>query len=221
MALPAYTTPDERLWYYSFRVICGLIFFFLIAPILIMVPLSFNAQPYFTFTYEMLALQSEGYSLRWYEELFSSSSWLRSIRNSFIIGIASALLATILGTLAALGLSRSHVPARGLIMGVLISPMIVPLIISAAGMFFFCSSVNLAQTFTGVILAHTALGVPFVVITVTATLIGFDDSLAKAAASLGATPRQTFFRVTLRSEERRVGKGAELRAGHGAQRKDT
>ncbi|HLS69082.1 MAG TPA: ABC transporter permease [Kiloniellales bacterium] len=197
MALPAYTTPAERLWYYSFRVICGLIFFFLIAPILIMVPLSFNAQPYFTFTYEMLALQSEGYSLRWYEELFSSSSWLRSIRNSFIIGIASALLATILGTLAALGLSRSHVPARGLIMGVLISPMIVPLIISAAGMFFFFSSVNLAQTFTGVILAHTALGVPFVVITVTATLIGFDDSLAKAAASLGATPRQTFFRVTL------------------------
>jgi len=197
MALPAYTTPAERLWYYSFRVICGLIFFFLIAPILIMVPLSFNAQPYFTFTYEMLALQSEGYSLRWYEELFSSSSWLRSIRNSFIIGIASALLATILGTLAALGLSRSHVPGRGLIMGVLISPMIVPLIISAAGMFFFFSSVNLAQTFTGVILAHTALGVPFVVITVTATLIGFDDSLAKAAASLGATPRQTFFRVTL------------------------
>jgi len=197
MALPAYTTPAERIWYYTFRVICGLIFFFLIAPILIMVPLSFNAQPYFTFTYEMLALKPEGYSLRWYEELFSSPNWLRSIRNSFIIGLASAALATTLGTVAALGLSRSHVPARGLLMGILISPMIVPLIISAAGMFFFFSSINLAQTFTGVILAHTALGVPFVVITVTATLIGFDESLARAGASLGATPRQTFFRITL------------------------
>ncbi len=197
MGLPPYATTGERVWYYAFRVICIAIFFFLLAPILIMIPLSFNAQPFFTFTREMLTLNPEGFSLRWYEDFFTSDSWMRSIRNSFIIGIAATVLATTLGTLAALGLSRSQMPFKGLIMGILISPMIVPLIISAAGMFFFFSSVNLAQTYLGVILAHTALGTPFVVITVTATLVGFDHSLTRAAASLGASPTRTFFKITM------------------------
>lgn len=197
MALPSYATRGERIWYYSFRVICGLIFFFLIAPILIIIPLSFNAQPYFTFSREMLTFDPAGYSLRWYEDLFTSQSWMRSIQNSFIIGIASTILATTLGTLAALGLSRAHMPYKGLIMGILISPMIVPLIISAAGMFFFFSSVGLAQTYPGVILAHTALGTPFVVITVTATLVGFDHSLTRAASNLGASPTYAFFKITM------------------------
>lgn len=197
MALPSYAGPLERFWYYAFRVLCGLIFFFLIAPIIIMVPLSFNAQPYFTFTPEMLTLKPEGFSLRWYEELFTSNQWMTSIRNSLMIGIASTIVATVLGTLAALGLSRSEMPFKALIMGLLISPMIVPLIISAAGMFFFYSSVGLANTFPGVILAHAALGTPFVVITVTATLTGFDKSLTRASASLGAGPGRTFFKIQM------------------------
>ena len=197
MALPAYATPLEKLWHYTFRLICWLIFFFLVAPIIIMIPLSFNAQPYFTFTMEMLEFNPQGYSMRWYQELFASESWMRSIRNSFVIGIAATLLATFLGTLAALGLSRGNVPGKGAIMAVLISPMVVPLIISGAGMFFFFSSVNLSGTFLGVILAHTALGTPFVVITVTATLVGFDHSLTRAAANLGASPTRTFFKITM------------------------
>lgn len=197
MALPSYASPLERIWYYAFRLICALIFFFLMAPILIMLPLSFNAQPYFTFTREMLTFDPAGFSLRWYVDVFTSASWLRSIGNSFVIGIASTLLATTLGTLAALGLSRSQLPFRGLIMGILISPMVVPLIISAAGMFFFFSSINIAQTYLGVILAHTALGTPFVVITVTATLVGFDHTLTRAAAGLGAPPTTVFRRVTM------------------------
>lgn len=197
MAAPSYAGPLERTWYYVFRILCGLIFFFLIAPIVIMVPLSFNVQPYFTYTTEMLTLNPEGYSLRWYQDLFSSTSWMNSIKNSLIIGVASTILATSLGTLAALGLSRSEMPAKGLIMGALISPMIVPLIISAAGMFFFYSSVGLAGTYLGVILAHAALGTPFVVITVTATLVGFDNSLVRASASLGANPARTFFKIQM------------------------
>ena len=197
MALPAYATPLDKLWHYTFRLICWLIFFFLVAPIIIMIPLSFNAQPYFTFTMEMLEFNPQGYSMRWYQELFASESWMRSIRNSFVIGIAATLLATFLGTLAALGLSRGNVPGKGAIMAVLISPMVVPLIISGAGMFFFFSSVNLSGTFLGVILAHTALGTPFVVITVTATLVGFDHSLTRAAANLGASPTRTFFKITM------------------------
>ena len=197
MAVPTYATPLEKLWHYTFRLICWLIFFFLVAPIIIMMPLSFNAQPYFTFTLEMLEFNPQGYSMRWYQELFASESWMRSIRNSFVIGIAATLLATVLGTLAALGLSRAKLPGKGLIMMILISPMVVPLIISAAGMFFFLSSVNLANTFLGVVLAHTALGTPFVVITVTATLVGFDHSLTRAAANLGASPTRTFFKITM------------------------
>jgi len=197
LAVPTYAGPLERTWYYTFRVICGLILFFLIAPIAVMVPLSFNAQPYFTYTREMLSFDPDGYSLRWYREFFNSTSWLNSIRNSVLIAICATLVATGLGTLAALGLSRKHMPFRGLIMGILISPMIVPLIISAAGMFFFYSSINLAQTFTGVILAHAALGTPFVIITVTATLVGFDHTLTRAAASLGASPALAFRKITL------------------------
>ena len=197
MSMPAYYTTKDKIWHYTFRVICYSIFFFLLAPILIMIPLSFNAQPFFTFTREMLTLNPEGYSLRWYRDFLGSESWMRSIRNSFGIGIAATIVSTTLGTLAALGLSRSEMPAKGLIMGILISPMIVPLIISAAGMFFFFSSINIAQTYLGVVLAHAALGTPFVVITVTATLVGFDQSLIRAAANLGASPTRTFFKITM------------------------
>jgi putative spermidine/putrescine transport system permease protein len=197
MALPTYAGPLERSWYYGFRFICALIFFFLIAPILVIIPLSFNVQPYFTYTREMLTLDPAGYSLRWYQDFFTSSSWLLSIRNSFIVATGATIVATTLGTVAALGLARAHMPFKGIIMGVLISPMIVPLIISGAGMFFFYSSIGLASTFPGIILAHAALGTPFVVITVTATLAGFDHSLTRAAASLGAPPHTVFFKVIM------------------------
>lgn len=197
MALPPYMGPVERTWHYTYRVICALVFLFLISPILVIIPLSFNAEPYFTFTEGMLALDSDAYSLRWYEDFFTSDSWVRSIKNSFIIAIASTILATTLGTIAALGLSRAHMPYRTLFMSVLISPMIVPLIISGAAMFFFYSKLDLAATYPGVILAHTALGTPFVVITVTATLVGFDRQLIRAAASLGSDPTRTFFKVIL------------------------
>jgi putative spermidine/putrescine transport system permease protein len=195
MPLPTYASPLERIWYYTFRTMCGLIFFFLIAPLVVIVPLSFNAIPYFTFTPEMLSLDPAGYSLQWYQDFFTNPNWLGAVKNSFIIAVFATLLATTLGTIGALALSRSHMPYRSAIMAILISPMIVPLIISAAGMYFFYSKIGLASTHIGVILAHAALGTPFVVITVTATLVGFDQSLIRAAHNLGASPTVTFFRV--------------------------
>ena len=195
MALPLHAEMSERIWYYTFRTICGMIFFFLIFPILVMFPLSFNAEPYFTFTPEMLSFDPAGYSMKWYEAFFTSGTWQAAFRNSFVIAIISTLISTFLGTLAALGLSRPEFPYKTAIMGILISPMVVPLIISAAGMFFFYSRIGLQGTFTGVILAHAALATPFVVITVTATLVGFDNSLIRAAASLGASPTRTFFHI--------------------------
>jgi putative spermidine/putrescine transport system permease protein len=197
MGIPAYAGRLERTWYYTFRVICGLIFFFLITPIVVIVPLSFNAEPYFTFTYEMLTLDPDGYSLRWYQEFLNSDEWLTGIKNTFIIAIASTFLATSLGTIAALGLSKPYMPYKNAIMAMLISPMVVPLIISAAGMYFFYSSLGLTSTFPGIILAHTALGTPFVIITVTATLVGFDQTLVRASANLGADPTTTFFKIIM------------------------
>lgn len=195
--LPPYMTALERVWHYLFRIICGLIFLFLIFPILVIIPLSFNSVPFFTFTPEMLSFDPEGYSLRWYKDFFTNLNWRGAVNNSFIIAVFSTLIATSLGTLAALGLSRRNVPYRTAIMAILISPMIVPLIISACGMFFFYSRVHLQGTHLGVILAHAALGTPFVVITVTATLVGFDRSLIRAANSLGADGVTTFFKIVV------------------------
>ncbi len=196
-SLPPHATRFERIWHYTYLVICGLIFLFLIFPILVILPLSFNAIPYFSFTQEMLTLDPDGYSLRWYKDFFTSLNWQGAVKNSFIISIFSTIISTFLGTLAALGLSRPNFPFKTTIMGILISPMVVPLIISAAGMFFFYSRINLQGTYLGVILAHAALATPFVVITVTATLVGFDRSLTRSAATLGASPTTTFFRITV------------------------
>lgn len=197
MAAPDYATPLERTWHYTFRILCGLIFCFLIGPLFIIVPLSFNAEPYFTFTEKMLTFDPDGYSLRWYENFLTSQAWLHAIKNSVIVAVLSTILATVLGTVAALGLASRFMPFRSTIMMILISPMIVPVIISAAGMFFFFSDIGIAQSYLGVVLAHTALGIPFVVITVTATLTGFDQSLIRAANSLGASPARAFFKVVL------------------------
>ena len=207
-SLPPYATSGQVLWHNTFKFICGCIFFFLIAPIITIIPLSFNAQDFFTFTPEMLALDPAGYSLKHYQDFFTNDDWLRPMKNSLIIAPFATIISVSLGTLAAIGLSQSHVPFRRAIMAILISPMIVPLIISATGMFFFYSQMglwmeeylNLSKSLTGyikVILAHAALGIPFVIITVTATLVGFDNSLTRAAANMGATPTVTFFKVQM------------------------
>ena len=195
MAPPICAPLGEKIWHYALRVFVALVLFFLIAPLAAIVPLSFNALPYFTFTDEMLALDPAGYSTQWYEDFFTSPNWQGAMKNSIIIALATTALATTLGTLAALGLANSALPCRAALMAILISPMIVPLIISAAAMFFFYSRFGLQGTHLGVILAHTALATPFVVVTVTATLAGFDRSLSRAAASLGAPPTTVFFRV--------------------------
>ncbi len=208
-----YLTPSQVLWHYTFRMICGAIFFFLISPIIVVMPLSFNAQDFFTFTEKMLALDPEGYSLKHYADFLgirydSNGEWIRSFWNSLIIAPLATMISVSLGTLAAIGLSQSHVPAKRAIMAILISPMIVPLIISATGMFFFYAkmgnflegTVGLDKDFVGyikVVLAHAVLGIPFVIITVTATLVGFDRSLTRAAASMGAGPVTTFFRIQM------------------------
>jgi putative spermidine/putrescine transport system permease protein len=213
--LSPYSTPAERTQHFVFIGFCAAVFVFLIAPILVIVPLSFNAESFFSFTSAMVALKPSAYSLKWYRDIFTNGmaapdaplswdwlsdswrhgQWMLAARNSAIVGVCATAIATVLGTLASVGLSRPEMPFRGVITGLLISPMIVPIVITATGMFFFFSSIGLAQSYLGLILAHALLGAPFVVITVTATLASFDRSLMRAAANLGAGPLYAFFNV--------------------------
>ncbi|MDC0436452.1 ABC transporter permease [Candidatus Pelagibacter sp.] len=199
MSLPNYTPLHYKIWHYTYLIICGLVFFFLIAPLFVILPLSFNAEQYIHFSAKMLALDPEGFSLRWYEDMIwgTKNPWGLAAKNSIIIAFFATIGSTILGTVAALGLSSRHMPYKAAFMALLISPMIVPLIISGTAIFFFMAKVGLAATHTGIILAHIILGTPFVVITVTATLTGFDHSVTRAAASLGSNPVNTFMKVTL------------------------
>ena len=199
MSLPNYTSWNYRVWHYTYIMICTLVFFFLIAPLFIILPLSFNAEQYIHFSAKMLALDPEGFSLRWYEDMIygTKNPWGLATKNSLIIAFFATIGSTVLGTVAALGLSSRYMPYKAAFMALLISPMIVPLIISGTAIFFFMAKVGLAATHTGIILSHIILGTPFVVITVTATLTGFDHSVTRAAASLGSNPVNTFMKITL------------------------
>jgi putative spermidine/putrescine transport system permease protein len=168
----------------------GAVLVFLVAPILVIVPLSFSSGSFFYYPLP-------GVSWRWYEDFFASSFWLPSLTNSLIVGTSATVLATGLGTLAALGIWRARFPAQALVLAILISPMVVPVIIVAVGVYFAFAPLGLTDGYLGLILAHTTLGVPFVVITVLATLASFDRTLIRAAENLGASQIETFRRVTL------------------------
>lgn len=169
---------------------CGVAMVFLVAPILSVIPLSFNSEPFFSYP---LA----GFSLRWYQEFFGSPEWQLALRNSLIVAVFSTICACTLGTLAALGVNRPDCPFKSILMAVLISPMIIPVIVSAVGMYYAFANVGLINSLTGLVVAHTVLSTPFVVITVMATLASFDNNLLRAAASLGASPLKAFRLVML------------------------
>jgi putative spermidine/putrescine transport system permease protein len=188
--MPPAETVAERIGRYGLWAICILVLGFLILPIVIIVPLSFSSGSFLSFPLP-------GLSLRWYHELFTSAPWQLSLRNSLIVASATTIAATVLGTLAALGLTRTRLPGHTLLMGLIVSPMVVPLVIVAVGVYFAYAPFGLTGSLVGLTLAHSALAAPFVVITVSATLQGFDPNQARAGASLGASPTVVFFRIVL------------------------
>ena len=190
MALNAYASPLEKIWYYLIRIFCVLVLVGLVLPIMAIIPISFTSDT-------MLTYPMPGVSLRWFKEFFNSVMWTLSMKNSFIIAGATTALATALGTLSAIGLTMTNFPFKGIVTGIMIMPMVVPIVITAVGIYFFFAWTGLAGTHLGMILAHTALATPFVVITVTATLQGFNRNQIRAGASLGASPPRVFFKVTL------------------------
>ena len=199
MALPSYTEIRYRIWHYIYLFICTCVFIYLIAPLFVIFPLSFSGDEFLVFSEGMKRLDPDAFSTRWYKDMVwgTKTPWGLAAKNSLMIAFFATIGSVLIGTLAAVGLSSRHMPYKGIIMAILISPMIVPLIISGVAIFFFMAKVGLAATHTGIVLAHIILGTPFVIITVTATLSGFDHSVTRAASSLGSTPINTFMKITL------------------------
>jgi putative spermidine/putrescine transport system permease protein len=187
---PAYATALDKLGWWGLRAACVAVLAFLLVPIAVIVPLSFSDSSF-------LVYPIPGWSLKWYQNLFTSDDWIRAARNSFIVAPLATIIATVLGTLAAVGLARTDFPYKGVLMSVLIAPMVVPIVVVGVATYLFFAPLGLVDSYAGLIIVHAALGAPFVLTTVLATLQGFNHNLVRASLSLGAGPLRTFFRVTL------------------------
>jgi putative spermidine/putrescine transport system permease protein len=187
---PAYATPIDKLGWWALRALCVGVLVFLLLPILVIIPLSFSESSF-------LVYPIPGWSLKWYHNLFESAEWARAAKNSFIIAPAATVLATALGTLAAVGLARTDFPFKGLLMSLLIAPMVVPIVVVGVSTYLFFAPLGMADSYLSLIIVHAALGAPFVLTTVLATLQGFNHNLVRASLSLGESPLRTFFRITL------------------------
>ena len=190
MPVPVNATRGQHAWYWCLRALCAVGFIFLLGPLIVVIPISFSSGSF-------LSYPLPGLSTRWYEAVLQPFPWMFALKNSLIVASITTVIATVLGTLAAYGLSRAEFPGKTLIFGLIISPLAVPLVITALGLYFLFARIGLVQTHTGLIIAHVVLAVPFVVITVSATLKGFDWTLVRAAESLGASPMAAFLQVTL------------------------
>jgi putative spermidine/putrescine transport system permease protein len=187
---PAYARVWDKAGWWTIRALCIGVLLYLLLPILAIIPLSFSSSSF-------LAYPMPGWSMQWYDNLFTSSEWARAAKNSFIVAPAATLIATVLGTLTAVGLARVSFPGKGLLMALLIAPMVVPVVVVGVACYLFFAPLGLADSYLGLILVHAALGAPFVVTAVLATLQSFNHNLVRASLSLGAGPLTTFFRVTL------------------------
>lgn len=167
-----------------------LVLLFLMLPILIIVPISFSADQYLRFP-------PSGFSLEWYRRFFQRPEWMASLRLSFEIALMSTAMTLALGVPGSIALVRGRFPGKSLIYGLLLSPMIVPTIVSGVAIYFFFAKLNLVGSPFAMALGHTVLSLPLMIIIVTATLQGFDERLEQAAYSLGAGPLQTFRFITL------------------------
>ena len=168
----------------------GLVGLFLVAPTIVVVIISFTSAT-------VLSFPPPGFDTRWYAKFFGDERWMHAALTSVVVGVCAMTLATVLGTLAAFGLVRGRFPGRGAIVALVLSPLIVPSVVVALGMYMFYVRVGLAGTLPALVAAHTALGLPFVVVNVAASLRVLDETVELAARGLGATPLYAFFRVTL------------------------
>jgi putative spermidine/putrescine transport system permease protein len=183
------TLSADRVWPWVRAILCLAIIIFLILPMVIVVIVSFSSAPFLTFP-------PPGLSLQWYRKLASLPVWFDAISTSAKIMIPSALIATAAGTAAAVGLARGNIPGARVIASLIMAPMVVPVIITAAAMLGVFRGWGLQGTISGLVCAHATLAIPYVVFTVLAAMRLVDQQLENAALTLGATPWRVFWRVT-------------------------
>ncbi len=176
-------------WKWLFYLLCALIFIFLVLPVFVIIPISFSSARFLQFP-------PQGFSLQWYADYFGSRNWIYATVRSFQVGILTMITATILGTSASFAIVRGDFKGKTVAYGIILSPLIIPVIITSVAVYYFFARLHLVGTLWGLVLAHTVLAIPFVVVNVTATLQGFDITLERAALSLGANRLVTFMRVT-------------------------
>ena len=173
-------------WLWVVGVIVGL---YLVLPTLIVIPMSFSKSATFAFP-------PQGFTWQLYENFFTSSVWLQALRNSVVVGVLVAVVATALGTAAALAFDRLTGRVAGFIRTLMLIPLVAPGIVLATAIYITFLQWQLTGSLLGFVLAHTALALPYVIISVTTSLAGFDSQLLRAAASLGASPVRSFLRIT-------------------------
>ncbi|MBB4092058.1 ABC transporter permease [Brucella pecoris] len=176
---------------------------FLIAPLFAILPLAFTSSVFLTYPVP-------GWSVRWFEELATADVWRRAIVNSLIIGSGTTILATVLGTMAALGLRSRTLFLSGPIKTLFLLPMVVPAVVMGVGMQLLFVRLGIANSYLGVIVAHTVISIPFVLVSVTGALAGIDRRVELAAESLGASPLTVFRKITLPLAMPGIASGAVL-----------
>ena len=185
-------SPGQRAGWTAYRVGCWALFAFLLIPLLVIIPLSFNALPYFSFTEGMLKLQPSAYSTQWYQQVLTSSDWRAAFVTSAKIAVWATILATVLGTLAAVGLWQATFRGKQMLLASMLLPLFTPHIVLATGLYFLYAKLGMLQTTIGVVCAHAAIASPLVVLSVGAALAQVDPNLLRASFSLGANPFQAF-----------------------------
>ncbi|MCI5066209.1 ABC transporter permease [bacterium] len=168
----------------------SLVLAYLLLPLMVIIPMGFSSGKYLTFP-------PPGFSVQYVQEVVHSPQWTSAIWNSITVGVAATVLSTLFGTMAAIGLVWGRFRGRLLLFGFFLLPLLVPVVVSATGLYLLFAKLGLLGTFLGMVLAHAMLGAPFVVMVVSATLTGYDRRLINAAFSLGAHPWGAFRTVTL------------------------
>jgi len=175
---------------WTLRVFVGLVIIFLICPAFVVIPVSVTAGNF-------ISLPPQGLSLRWYETYLGSTTWMNATGLSFLIATLTGIATTVLGTAAAFVLSRHRFPAKRPILALFLSPLIVPRMVTAVALFYVFAKIGLIGSITGLVIGHTVLSLPYVVVTVMAVLKTYDIRLDQAASTLGANPLRTLMRITL------------------------
>jgi putative spermidine/putrescine transport system permease protein len=180
-------THRSRLWLYGLVIV---LFAFLILPTLVVIPMSFSKSQYLEFP-------PRHFSLRWYEAYFHSRAWMQATATSFKAAGLTVVVATPLGTIAAYGLYNAELAIARLVSLLLITPIMIPIILVGTGIFYAYVKLKIVNTLIGIVLAHSILAIPVVIMIVTSALKSFDMSQERVARSLGASRVQAFFMIVM------------------------